>query len=214
MSGNYKNGLLYGVGISDIPTWEDGKPTASYKAWKSMLEDCYEGIGTYSDCTVVEEWLTHSTFKAWYDPLHFKGCKVNKDMINVGNKVYGPLDCVIVSKSINRAVLIDSCEKGMLTGVARRPSRQGLFQLERDTILSRFIGSKYRGYHKVPRGNKYHTTEAAHNAWCGAKHRYLQVLSDGLHIDQHRREEVTKALLGYVEYHYGAEGKRTNNYGT
>ena len=70
-----------------------------YKTWTGMLERCYSEAyqkrrTTYKGCSVCEEWLTFSNFRAWMEDL-------DKDFIVEGNKVYSPETCVFISGMLN-----------------------------------------------------------------------------------------------------------------
>ncbi len=114
--------LVYGVGINDadyaVQKFEflgyvDGKKKQKrawrciyYRAWTSMLERCYsakfqERCPTYKNCTVSEDWLTFSNFKAWMEKQYFEGKQLDKDILFEGNKVYSAETCVFVSSSLN-----------------------------------------------------------------------------------------------------------------
>lgn len=77
-----------------------------YKAWKNMLARCYsakyqEKQPTYIGCSVADEWLTFSNFKAWMEKQDFEGKQLDKDLLVEGNKVYGPDMCVFVTPTVN-----------------------------------------------------------------------------------------------------------------
>ena len=94
--------LVHGVGINDadyaVANYEtigcvDGKQKQKrvwlcpyYQAWTSMLERCYsakwhERNPTYKNCTVSDEWLTFSNFKAWMEKQDFEGKQFDKDLL-------------------------------------------------------------------------------------------------------------------------------------
>ena len=60
--------LVCGVGVNDTDT-----PTQTcsyYGRWKNMLKRCYDKRymskhPTYKDCSVCDDWLIYSNFKAW-----------------------------------------------------------------------------------------------------------------------------------------------------
>lgn len=114
--------LVYGVGINDADYvtqkfehlgYVDGKQKQKlawkcpyYIRWQSMLKRCYskkyqEGKPSYIGCTVSEEWLTFSNFKAWMEKQDFEGKHLDKDLLFEGNKVYSADTCVFVSPMVN-----------------------------------------------------------------------------------------------------------------
>lgn len=77
-----------------------------YGSWKDMLKRCYsakyqEKRPTYAGCTVSEEWLTFSNYKAWMKTQNWEGLQLDKDLLFQGNKVYGPEACVFVTQTVN-----------------------------------------------------------------------------------------------------------------
>ena len=77
-----------------------------YKTWASMLSRCYyakyqDRQPTYAGCTVSEEWLTFSNFKAWMEKQDFEGKQLDKDMLFEGNKIYNHDTCVFVTQMVN-----------------------------------------------------------------------------------------------------------------
>ncbi len=78
-----------------------------YKKWKSMLVRCYsdkyqERRPTYKGCSVCEEWLTFSNFKAWMEQQDWQGKELDKDVLFDGNKLYSPETCVFIDHKTNK----------------------------------------------------------------------------------------------------------------
>ena len=86
---------IFGVGINDIGFTYDsnGKKCASYMAWSSMLQRCYQEQSLkkrprYRGCSVCQEWLLYSNFKKWFESQENEykdGYGVDKDIIKKGN---------------------------------------------------------------------------------------------------------------------------------
>lgn len=114
--------LVCGVGINDadyaVQKYEfygyvDGKKKQKkvwtctfYQTWMNMLKRCYsdnaqEKHPTYAGCTVSEDWLTFSVFKAWMEMQEWEGKELDKDLLIKGNKVYSPETCVFVTPMVN-----------------------------------------------------------------------------------------------------------------
>lgn len=114
--------LIFGVGNNDADYVVQKKETIGYvngkqkrklvwicpyyRAWKNMLKRCYsakfqECRPTYKNCTVSEEWLTFSNFKAWMVTQDWEDKHLDKDILFEGNKVYGPETCAFVSPMVN-----------------------------------------------------------------------------------------------------------------
>ena len=89
---------------------ENGKQTKCYRAWINMLKRCYdtkfhERRPTYKDCKVCEEWLNYQNFAEWYYNNYYEikdevMC-LDKDILNKGNKIYSPDNCVFAPNNIN-----------------------------------------------------------------------------------------------------------------
>lgn len=104
--------LVKGVGINDAeyvvnPTINGIRvPCKIYLKWKNMLERCYcekfhKRNPAYIGCTVCKEWLTFSNFKAWIDAQDWEGKEIDKDLLFIGNKIYSPDRCIMVSITVN-----------------------------------------------------------------------------------------------------------------
>lgn len=98
--------LLYGVGITDCPASEQGKRLRSYTVWKDILYRCYSEKRqlknpTYQGCTVCDEWLTFSNFKAFYDAHSIDGYHLDKDLLKPDSRVYSPETCVFLPHTLN-----------------------------------------------------------------------------------------------------------------
>lgn len=114
--------LVYDAGTNDADYdvtkyetiwYDDGKQKLKqvwmckyYRVWKDMLMRCYsaksqERYPTYIGCTVSDEWLTFSNFKAWMEKQDFEGEHLDKDLLFEGNKIYSPDTCVFVTPLVN-----------------------------------------------------------------------------------------------------------------
>ena len=114
--------LVYGVGINDAKYvtqkletigYVDGKRKRKlvwicpyYRVWMDMLQRCYspkfqERRPTYKGCSVSEEWLRFSNFRAWMEAQDFEGKQLDKDLLFEGNKVYSKETCAFVTSEVN-----------------------------------------------------------------------------------------------------------------
>lgn len=104
---NISKKLVHGVGRKgDAVAKVNGKHTKAYTTWNHMLERCYcqkylSRNPTYIGCTVSDEWLFFPTFEKWFDENYVAGFQLDKDLLIVGNKVYGPETCSFVPRAIN-----------------------------------------------------------------------------------------------------------------
>lgn len=125
--------LVCGVGINDadyaVRKYEetgyvDGKRKQRlvwecpyYRAWVSMLKRCYsdkvqDKNPTYKGCSVSEEWLLFSNFRAWMLMQDWEGKQLDKDLLIEGNKVYSEGTCVFVTKTVNTFTLDRGNDRG------------------------------------------------------------------------------------------------------
>ena len=118
-----KRQLVYDVGINDadyvVKPRINGKMVTCpfYRKWTDMLQRCYNPkfqakCPTYVGCTVAEVWLTFSNFKAWMEKQDWEGKHLDKDLLDPGNKVYGPENCVFVSGHINTLLTDNAANRG------------------------------------------------------------------------------------------------------
>lgn len=80
----------------------------SYITWSNMLNRVYAPRSGkeeiyYGGCSVAEEWLYLQTFKKWFgSQAYCNGYHLDKDLLNKGNKVYGPEFCVLLPQEVNK----------------------------------------------------------------------------------------------------------------
>ena len=106
---------VFGVGIND-----SAKPIKGcrfYATWRNMLQRCYsesyqDKRPSYKGCSVCDEWLTFSTFRAWMEQQDHQGKQLDKDIITPGNKLYCPDRCVFVTQEMNSLLTVTKSNKG------------------------------------------------------------------------------------------------------
>lgn len=193
--------LVHGVGVNDadyvVAKYETigyvgGKQKRKlvwacpyYRTWVEMLRRCYsaswlEKHPTYRDCTVSEEWLTFSNFRAWMATQDWEDKHLDKDILVKGNKIYGPATCAFVSPMVNNFTTDRGAARGKwLIGVHWHKER-----------------NKFRAYCSNPITKKrehlgYFTCEQeAHEAW---RKRKLELAHELAAIQTDPR--VAKALI-------------------
>lgn len=100
-------GKVCGVGINDAGYQVSGKgiPRCKYhRVWSNMINRCYSSSRKkrgYDECTVADEWLTFSNFKNWMEKQDHKGKELDKDILVIGNEIYGPDYCTFVDRETN-----------------------------------------------------------------------------------------------------------------
>ena len=127
------NKLVFGVGINDAGYVTEKKETISrvngkrkqklvwvcpyYRTWTSMLKRCYsikfqEKFPTYKWCSVSEEWLRFSNFRAWMERQDWEGMQLDKDLLFEGNKIYSSVTCVFVTQMVNSLTTDSGANRG------------------------------------------------------------------------------------------------------
>lgn len=170
-----KRKLVYGVGLNDADytltrhVKEGGRKRIIwmcpyYRTWTSMLDRCYSDKftarrPTYKDCSVCDEWLTFSNFKAWMETQDWEGKQLDKDILFSENKVYSPETCVFVDARVNSFWLNHGHSQGRPLDL-HPCAANGKFQAK---CRNPFTGEcEYLGYHT--------SAKAAHEAWRRRKH--------------------------------------------
>lgn len=115
--------LVCGVGINDadyvVQPTVMGKQISCpyYQVWHSMLKRCYSvkrltTFPSYVGCSVSEEWLIFSNFKAWMETQDWLGKHLDKDILYIGNKVYSEQTCVFVEDRVNYLLTDSAASRG------------------------------------------------------------------------------------------------------
>lgn len=157
--------LVCGVGVNDagyaVCPRVNGKTVwcLYYRAWGSMLSRCYSKKfkntrPTYIGCTVCDEWLTFSNFKAWMETQDWEGKALDKDLLVSGNKIYSPDTCTFVTRQVNSFLLDSGATRGEHPVGVYWDASKGKF---RAMCCSLGRGQKSLGLYSDP--------ESAHQAW-------------------------------------------------
>jgi hypothetical protein len=187
-----KTKLVHGVGISDADYniyqhVNDKKVMCKYyMTWYNMLKRCYSHkcqikIPTYIGCTVCEEWLRFSNFKAWMETQDWEGKCLDKDILIQGNKIYSPNTCIFVTEAINK--LFTKCD------ASRGEYKLGVcFNKEKGKYRARctvYGKEKHLGY--------YLTEEEAYQVYVSFKTAHIRNIA----LEQ-SDERLKQAMLNYV----------------
>ena len=162
-----------------------------YSRWKRMLERCYsskhhERHPTYIGCTVCEEWLTFSNFKAWMETQDWEGKELDKDILVIGNKVYSPETCAFVTAEINSFVLESTTSRGKYSLGVHWDIRRNKFVSQcRNPFTKK---TEFLGY--------FNTEQEAHKAWLERKLWHAISLSKTINDPN-----VAKALVSRYTYY-------------
>ena len=187
-----KRKKLYGIGVNDadyVVSYKiDGKLIICpfVRVWNNMLKRCYCRTylaiqPTYKDCSVCNEWLLFSAFRVWMETQDWHGKELDKDIMQLGNKIYSPSNCIFVTRAINNLLN------------RRRPRASGLPQ---GVYWCKFE-RKYR-VEIVENGKKrrvggYATSERADREYRKAKSAYITSVA------MQQRPRLQAALLRHSE---------------
>lgn len=77
----------------------------AYMHWTAMLARCYGGgVKAYDGCSVEHTWHNFQAFASWcrqQEGFGNSGWHLDKDLLIVGNKIYGPTSCCFVPREVN-----------------------------------------------------------------------------------------------------------------
>tara|TARA_R110000782_G_scaffold74431_1_gene148689 strand:+ start:153 stop:785 length:633 start_codon:yes stop_codon:yes gene_type:complete len=116
---------IYSVGVNDagyiVSPMINGKRHRCpfYIRWYAMIRRCYsaknlESYPTYNGCSVSNEWLVFSNFKAWMITQDWKEKQLDKDILITGNKIYSSGTCIFVPDFINTILNDSRANRGAL----------------------------------------------------------------------------------------------------
>ena len=157
---------LYGVGVNDasyvttpfingVQLWDP-----AYSTWVNMLKRAYceryqEKRPTYVEVTVCKDWHSFSAFRTWWLSNYREGDNLDKDLLVVGNREYGPEACVYIPGWINTFTIDCGASRGALPIGACFHKPTGMYQSQ--------CGNPITG--KRNNLGRFTTPEAAHQAW-------------------------------------------------
>lgn len=104
---------------------KDGKNyLREYLMWTNMIGRCYDEEyryknPSYYDCTCEEEWFYYENFYEWlhkqenYKILNeIDDIAIDKDILQKGNRIYGPTRCCLVPQRVNNIMLKSNAIRG------------------------------------------------------------------------------------------------------
>lgn len=192
MIGNRR--LIQGVGVNDADYQVykcrrvEGKMIRDwtcpyYSRWVDMVKRCYsesfkQKYPTYKDCTMHEDWLYFSNFKAWMETQDWEGKQLDKDLLERGNKHYSPMHCIFIHSRINCFIRDSSNYKSKYpTGVSLSKKKYSA------SCCNPFTGkSDYLGVYDTP--------EEAHLAWRIRKRELANQLVNSEYVTDDRVRKV------------------------
>ena len=188
--------LIYGVGVNDadypISKYEkvNGKlkqvwVCPFYQSWLNMFKRVHNKKihHTYDTASIRQEWCLFSTYKAWMQTQPWEGNELDKDILVVGNKEYGPDTCAFVPQYLNK-FLTDS-------GASRGEYPQGVY-------FHKASGKFLAQCHDKKEGQQVYlglfgSVEDAHLEWKRYKHKLASGYAEELY-EQGYDQRIVQAL--------------------
>ena len=158
-----------------------------YSRWYDMLKRCYSPIiqkrhPTYQGCTVDQNWLKFSNFKAWMETQDWEDRHLDKDLLINGNKIYSSDKCVFIHKTLNMFTTDRINDRGdCMLGVYWN-AKEGKF---RSQISNPFTN-------KREMLGRYSDEIQAHLAWKTRKHELACMLAESEYVDDPRVAEALR----------------------
>lgn len=189
--------LVCGIGINDsdykVIHHKGGERVFKcpfYARWSHMLNRCYGGKyhtarPSYEGCSVDPTWLTFSAFRSWMVGENWQGKHLDKDILVLGNKIYGPNYCVFVDSRVNSFILDGGRNPSVLRGATwhQATNRFRAYGWDVQTGKRKTVGS-------------FLTAEEAHAAWLTFKINQAKILA-GQQSDPRVAEALIKRFENY-----------------
>ena len=176
---------IFRVGVNDLILYNK---TKMYKVWSCMIRRCYDKKfhitnPSYKSCTVCNEWLTLSNFKAWFDENYQESYELDKDIIVKNNKTYSPTLCCFVPKEIN-------------TLLTNRHSKRGKYYIGVVKNYNKYVATISICGKKQTIG-AYDDEYSAFLAYKASKEQYIKELAEKYFQEGKITEKVYNALMKY-----------------
>ena len=124
-----KKKLVYGIAINDAKepvvkkikengVWKRVWQCPAHIVWYRMLTRAFDEKfkqkhPTYQDVTVCDRWLSFSSFKLWWEEQpKAQDLELDKDILVMGNKEYGPDTCVLIPSRVNNLFIDRAALRG------------------------------------------------------------------------------------------------------
>jgi len=111
---------LKGVGLIGIGKYSAIKNKKYHSLWRGVMErglsESFKSKNpTYKDCTVTPEWHNFQNFAKWCEenyPNDIGNWEIDKDVLNVGSKIYSPDTCLFLPHWINSFTINCNLSRG------------------------------------------------------------------------------------------------------
>lgn len=164
--------LIFNNGFLGEGKFKPKEHPKNYSRWFSMLRRCYDfegGFPNYKNCTVDKTWLNFQNYMEWavnQKGNNEKGWNLDKDLLSVDNKEYGPKTCCFLPHKINLALVTYRIEKNPLgAGV--------IF----NTKLNKYVARTNQSGKKSKHIGCYETVTEAFDAYKRFKIKYIKNLA-------------------------------------
>lgn len=146
-----------------------GKQTKRYKVWNSMIQRCYDlkfqsKNPWYVGCEVDVKWHNYQNFAKWFEENYIEGFELDKDLLIMNNKIYGPNTCSFIPKEINNLL------------VTRKKSR-GNYPIGVSKLGKKFL-TQMSIYGKLTKLGIFTTTEEAFKCYKAKKEEFIIEISN------------------------------------
>ena len=155
--------LIRGYFINDA--WYKTSGCPIYHRWNSIISRCSPEDLRYTGCTLSEKWRNFSSFEAWISPQNL-GWQIDKDLLILGNKLYGPDTCLMVPRSVN--MLLHDWQGD------NSPNGKGVSYDKRPGAKDKPWRAKFSVRDKTVNIGNYVTKEEAQQAYKKAKAAYVR----------------------------------------
>lgn len=135
-----------------------GKKSLAYETWSGVLERCYSDSfqkrsPTYKGCSVDNRWHNFQEFANYFEVNYKDGFQLDKDLLVLGNKIYGPDTCIFIPHRVNTFLIKCKSVEGNLVGVCHKK------------LTNKYIALCNRGTGRQTHLGTFDTKEGAHEAW-------------------------------------------------
>lgn len=194
--GNVKDHMrptIYGVGFCGKRLVKGSSSDRDiFMSWHHMMRRCYSPYEinkniSYKDCFVCEEWHNFQNFLHCHELNYVDGYHLDKDIINSGNKIYSPENCIYVPAYVNILIVTGGTQNSNeRIGVSYRANR-GMYR----AYIS--IDGKYKNL------GHYKTEEEAGIVYDKEKYQYVKMKCEQCKNENPDNERLIWAMDRLIE---------------
>ncbi len=101
--------VVYNFGIFDMPNIK-ARGNIYYGFWSRMIERCYSEKSLlrypqYLTVSIYQDWQYFSNFYNWATTHYIENYELDKDIIQIGSRIYSPDTCCFVPQEINKSII-------------------------------------------------------------------------------------------------------------